>query len=89
MGTPACKGCGKCCEFGWKIDVLKEEAANIPPGLLNYKPDTDTWEMKLLGRACIAFDRASRTCRIYESRPRVCSDFVPGEIDCLESLAAK
>ena len=33
---------------------------------------------------CVALDRKTMLCTIYERRPTICRDFQEGDYDCLE-----
>lgn len=45
----------------------------------------DGWVMARLADGwCVALDRKTMRCTIYERRPTICRDFPEGDADCLE-----
>lgn len=79
--TLDCQSCGACCR-GWDVDV--ERADSVSKILTKegvYGP-----LMRVRKGSCIALKGtigSCVSCQIYDSRPRVCRDFNPGEADCL------
>ena len=79
---PACVGCGQCChmlvELNPAIDDVPEELVVEHNGVRCLDQHGDG--------ACVALERATRRCTIYERRPQVCRDFHRGETLCRQTL---
>ena len=80
-----CRSCGACCATSrdWPRFTLEDDAAleRIPAGLV----DPGLGRMRSIGERCAALDgdigRSTR-CTIYEIRPLVCRDCMPGDDAC-------
>ena len=56
----------------------------IPPELTE-QDQWDGWVMTRLEDGwCVALDRNTMRCTIYERRPMICSDYQVGGSDCIE-----
>jgi Fe-S-cluster containining protein len=55
-------------------DIASHLTTRRPDGLLVMKHDDDGW--------CVAMNRASMNCGIYEGRPSICRRFVMGGAYC-------
>lgn len=80
-----CQACGACCAYdpSWPRFSLESDAelARIPEALISA---TQTG-MRFESGRCAALDGSlcnSVSCRIYEVRPIVCRDCVPGDDAC-------
>lgn len=80
------KGCGKCCWLRVVIepedDVPKEmtepyDGDGVPEIIMKRDP---------VDMYCIAFDRETRLCTIYERRPAMCREFDCGNALCLQAI---
>ena len=82
-GKISCDGCGACCMY-FMVRLA------VPPS-----PDEARWyemhgvDVKANGLRfnvpCKNFDFATRRCKIYESRPKMCRDAPVGGKNCLYS----
>ncbi len=56
---------------------------DVPAGMI----EIDRWGGQVMVRLedgwCVALDRRTMLCRIYERRPTVCRDFQVGSGDCI------
>jgi len=79
----SCKGCGTCCS-GVFVELCDTD--NVP---VKYtQPYDDARIMRQhKNTSCIAFDRKTRTCRIYKNRPLICREFERGANACLATLS--
>ncbi|RLA82349.1 MAG: hypothetical protein DRG78_07470 [Epsilonproteobacteria bacterium] len=69
-----CSTCGVCCEFPWDIIVGKEEK-NFH-ALKDYIMINKTNDYIMINNnGCIAFNKISRKCNIYDIRPDTCRNF--------------
>lgn len=82
---PKCKGCGKCCEYGWNIPVLPSDALY---GTLYVEKTFEGARMRRVPGTghCVAYNPTSKTCGEYERRPQVCRDFERGDVQCKIAL---
>jgi Fe-S-cluster containining protein len=82
---PACVGCGQCChqvvELAPLTDFIPEEYVVEHDGVRCMEQRGDG--------ACVALDRVTRLCTIYEFRPQVCRDFQRGEALCRRAVAGR
>lgn len=81
-----CKKCGKCCSyFCLEIDAPKERSDfedltwMIAHKGVSYHIDGKNWYM-MVHNKCRFFDKAGY-CEIYDNRPKICRNHVPGECD--------
>jgi Fe-S-cluster containining protein len=76
----SCSSCQACC---CKLEVLLMGDDNVPVNL----SCEDTWGGSVMQRLddgwCIAVDRNTLKCRIYERRPGVCREYATGDPECL------
>ena len=80
-----CQACGACCAYdsSWPRFSLESDAdiARIPETLIS----ADLSGMRFEGDRCSALDGSvcqSVSCRIYDVRPIVCRDCMPGDDAC-------
>jgi Fe-S-cluster containining protein len=77
---PDCIGCGKCCT---KYVVL-DSSDKVPN---KFVESVDGLQyMRRRDGYCIAFNRRTRSCSIYEQRPLVCILFERGSPECMDTL---
>ena len=81
-----CRTCGACCAYSadWPRFSLEDEdaLARIPDTFA----DHDHGQMRCDGNRCTALDGVigiAATCMIYDARPIVCRDCLPGDEACL------
>jgi Fe-S-cluster containining protein len=78
---PACAGCGTCCRLLVELapgDHVPEELVAVHGGVRCMDQDGDG--------TCVALDRASKLCTIYDQRPGVCRTFERGSGLCRRVL---
>ena len=78
---PACAGCGRCCHLVVELragDLVPAEMIAVHAGARCMDQHGDG--------ACVALDRATRLCTIYDARPQTCRDFNRGEALCWKIL---
>ena len=80
----ACAHCdATCC----RLEVMLMAGDDVPSHLTRL----DRWGRETMARLddglCVAVDRATGRCRIYESRPLLCREFEMGGPDCREQRA--
>src|ERR1700734_900150 len=75
-GPVSCDGCGACC-VGLEVPVHPLDSS-VPPEMVNRLPN-GFGTMKQRGdKSCVAFNRKTKRCTIYEDRPLVCVEYVRG-----------
>lgn len=86
LGAEDCRTCGACCAYSaeWPRFSLEDEdaLARIPSA----HADHDNGRMLCAGNRCTALKGTvgiSATCVIYDARPIVCRDCLPGDEACL------
>lgn len=80
---PPCAGCGKCCHLVVELAPLGDD---VPEEFVVEHDGVRCMDQHGDG-ACVALDRATRLCTIYERRPKVCRDFMRGSATCLRALS--
>ena len=79
----SCKGCGACCS-GLFVELCDTDNVSTK----YTEPYDDVRIMRQhKDTSSIAFDRKTRTCRIYRNRPLSCRDFERGSNACLGALS--
>ena len=79
--VPPCAGCGTCCRLLVELapeDEVPEALVAVHDGIRCMDQDGDG--------TCVALDRLTSLCTIYESRPRVCRTFERGSALCRRVL---
>ncbi len=80
-----CSSCMACC---CKLEVFLLTDTGVPARYI----DIDEWGHSTMHRSddgwCVALDRNTMLCTIYEQRPLVCREFEEGSDDCLAERAA-
>jgi uncharacterized protein len=80
---PACTSCARCCHLVVELDPRIDE---VPERFVVEHDGVRCMDQHGDG-ACVALDRATLLCTIYEGRPQVCRDFKRGETLCRRVLA--
>lgn len=80
-----CMGCAGCC---W-LHAEVEEGDPTPLGLTEIDPEDGKRYMKR-GKDmwCVALDKKTKLCTIYDKRPTCCREFEPGTKPCFDALYA-
>ncbi len=80
----SCSHCAACC---CRLEVMLMGDDDIPAAL----SVEDKWGGSVMRRLddgwCVAVDRDTMKCSIYEIRPGVCRDYQVGDSDCLVERA--
>ena len=75
-----CTTCQACC---CRLEVLLISDTGVPTEYI----EKDKWGGEVMARLedgwCVALDRETFLCTIYEVRPWVCSEFEMGSYECL------
>jgi Fe-S-cluster containining protein len=81
----SCANCKACC---CRLEVFLMTDTGVPERLV----DVDQWGSETMRRSddgwCVALDRNTLMCSIYENRPLVCREFEMGEAECLTERKA-
>jgi Fe-S-cluster containining protein len=76
-----CSNCAACC---CQLEVILLSETGVPKRYI----DIDDWGGEVMRRLddgwCVALDRDSMRCSIYENRPWVCREFEMASPECLE-----
>lgn len=76
-----CASCKACC---CRLEVIIISDTGVPYEYIQ----TDQWGGEVMDRLedgwCIALDRSTFLCTIYENRPWVCREFEAGSYECME-----
>ena len=76
-----CANCAACC---CQLEVILLSDTGVPKRYI----DIDEWGGEVMLRLddgwCVALDRDSMLCTIYENRPRVCREFEMASPECIE-----
>lgn len=83
--------CATCVAACCRLEVWCLTDTGVPPRLTVRDPRGGLVMRRLEDGWCIALDRDSLLCRIYDRRPLVCRELVVGSPECLaerESLRA-
>lgn len=83
--TVSCERCDACC---CRLEVFLLTDTGVP----DYYVAMDQWGGMTMARLddgwCIALDRNTMRCSIYDRRPFVCREFEMGSYECLEERAS-
>lgn len=75
-----CSNCRACC---CRLEVILITETGVPERYI----DIDKWGGSVMARLedgwCVALDRDTMMCTIYEKRPLVCREFEEGEYECI------
>lgn len=76
-----CSNCAACC---CQLPVILLTETGVPDRYIA----TDEWGSEVMAQLddgwCIALDRDTMRCTIYENRPWVCREFEMGSYECVE-----
>ena len=79
-----CLNCKACC---CRLDAMLFNDPEVPEEFIE-KNALDEWSMlRLEDGWCVALDRKTMMCTIYEIRPWLCREFEEGGSECLEARA--
>jgi Fe-S-cluster containining protein len=79
-----CAACEACC---CRLEVILMGDDDIPDAL-TARDKWGGWVMQRLDDGwCVALDRDTMRCTIYDIRPGVCRDYVMGDSECLGERA--
>lgn len=81
---PACAGCGRCCHLVVELSPVFDDV----PAALTVEHDGVRCMDQHGDGACVALDRATRLCTIYEQRPQVCRDFARAGALCRRTVGS-
>src|SRR5690606_2173226 len=79
-----CRECGACCSYSYDWPQLEwdgSDSENIPEAMVV----EETQCLKCTGNRCgalVGVVGEKVSCSIYQDRPRVCREFLPGTDDC-------
>lgn len=80
----SCANCTACC---CRLEVLLLSETGVPEEYIQ----ADKWGGMTMARLedgwCVALDRETMLCSIYEQRPLVCREFETGSDECLVERA--
>lgn len=80
-----CASCRACC---CRLEVILTGDDDVPVEMI----ESDRWGGQVMTRLddgwCVALDRNTMRCRIYEMRPVVCREFRLGASECLAERVA-
>jgi Fe-S-cluster containining protein len=84
-GEVTCASCAaRCC----RLTVMLLTDTGVPERFIEY----DEWGGETMAQGddgwCLAVDRNSMLCTIYENRPLICREFEMGADECLTERAA-
>jgi Fe-S-cluster containining protein len=79
---PACAGCGLCCRL--VVELRPDD--HVPEAFVVEREGVACMDQQGDG-TCVALDRVTRLCTIYDTRPQTCRDFQRGETLCLRTVA--
>lgn len=75
-----CANCQACC---CRLEVMLITDTGVPEHYI----DIDAWGGQIMARLddgwCVALDRKTLLCTIYENRPLICREFAMGESECI------
>ena len=81
----ACANCQACC---CRLEVILISETGVPDHYI----EIDKWGGMVMARLddgwCVALDRNTMLCTIYENRPLVCREFEAGSYECIEERTA-
>jgi len=80
---PACAGCGLCCHL---VVELRVSGDDVPADMVVERNGLRFMDQHGDG-ACVALDRHTRLCSIYETRPQTCRDFERGADLCRRTVS--
>jgi Fe-S-cluster containining protein len=92
----SCLSCSKCCYKTipyLDVELTLSDIKRIPAEYIERRQggdgDTESIWLKRNGIACIALDEATKSCKIYDIRPKECKEFEKGNELCLKLVKNK
>lgn len=82
VDVPLCAGCGTCCRLVVELAV----GDDVPEQFVVHRDGVSCMDQHGDG-TCVALDRATKLCTIYDYRPQVCRTFERGSGLCRAVLA--
>ncbi len=80
-----CARCKACC---CRQEAMLFGDTEVPDNLTEINIQGERSMARLEDGLCIALDRKTMTCTIYESRPWICAEFEMGEYECIAAREA-
>ena len=87
----SCEDCALCCQ-GWDVPLTEDDLRILPDPSAMAEPDPAggyAGRMKRVDDVCVALDRTTKRCTIYERRPHACRDFLLGGWECFKKAVAE
>jgi len=75
-----CNNCQACC---CRLEVMIISETGVPQYYIEENEAGNSVMARLEDGWCVALDRKTMKCTIYDKRPWVCREFVMGEYECL------
>jgi Fe-S-cluster containining protein len=79
-----CENCHACC---CRLEAMLFNDPNIPENLTVTDARGERSMLRLADGWCVALDRKTMKCSIYENRPWLCREFEMGGEECLAARA--
>jgi len=76
----SCDNCQACC---CRLEVMIISETGVPQYYIEENDAGNSVMARLEDGWCVALDRNTMKCTIYDKRPWVCREFVMGEYECL------
>lgn len=76
----SCENCQACC---CRLEVLLISETGVPHYYIEQSESGGSVMARLEDGWCVALDRNTMKCTIYDKRPWVCREFATGSYECL------
>jgi len=76
----SCENCQACC---CRLEVMIISETGVPQYYIEENDAGNSVMARLEDGWCVALDRNTMKCTIYDKRPWVCREFVMGEYECI------
>jgi len=76
----SCDNCQACC---CRLEVMIISETGVPQYYIEENEAGNSVMSRLEDGWCVALDRNTMKCTIYEKRPWVCREFVMGDYECI------
>ena len=83
-GEVTCANCEACC---CHLNAMLFNDTEVPDDLTVTNAHGERSMARMEDGWCVALDRKTMLCTIYEKRPWICREFEMGEDECLEARA--
>jgi Fe-S-cluster containining protein len=80
----SCSNCQACC---CRLEVMIISDTGVPEDYIEYDQWGGQTMLRLQDGLCVAVDRETGMCTIYENRPWICREFEMGSYECLDERA--